>query len=117
MGIENGILRTRRVVFGKSTVILLALAIGLAAASTQIAFSDPSNESKLTIGNIMLNPTSEGDFTANVNLYLRRANSPQINLSVDVQHVKTIDEVYDKLRPSVDHLADELKNAGIERLH
>ena len=113
--IENSQPRCARM--RQSAVILLAVALGLSTISTDAAFSESSGESKLAIGNIVLNPMPDGLYTANVNLYLRRGNSPQINFSVSVQRVKTIDEVYDKLRPSVDHLADELRNAEIERPH
>lgn len=102
----------------KSVLFLfVAAAFSFSAISTDKAFSQTPDRSQLTVGNINFNPTSDGVYDANVGLYLRRPNSPQINFNVNIQRVKTLDEVYDKLRATVDHLADELKNAEIEKPH
>lgn len=100
----------------KSALILCLLAsIGLVTALNGAAFSQTPNQPKLNIGNIVLNPVQQGYYDADVNLNVRQSNNRQINFAVLIQHVKTLDEVYDRLKPAIDQLADELKNAQFDR--
>jgi hypothetical protein len=78
------------------------------------AYPQSVAKAKLTISNIGLNPIADGFYNASVNLVLQRPGSPQVNFGIFVQHVKTLDEVYDKVRPEAERLVDELKNADIE---
>lgn len=95
-------------------ILGLAATIVLAAVSSNSAFSQTPDQPRLTIGSVSFNPTTDGFYDASVGLRLQRASNPQINFSIYLQHVKTLDEVYDKLRPAVDDLAEELKHAKIE---
>lgn len=96
-------------------ILFLAASFGFAAIPTSSAFSQTPDRPKLTIGNINFMPVSDGFYNTNIGLHLRRPNSPQINFNINAQHVKTVQEVFDQLRPAIDHLADELKNAEIEK--
>ncbi|HXW25920.1 MAG TPA: hypothetical protein VEK73_14345 [Xanthobacteraceae bacterium] len=93
--------------------LYLAASLGFAGISASSALSKTPDQAKLTIGSIGLNPTGDGYYNANVNLTLQRANNPQVNFNIFFQHVKSLDELYVKLRPAVDDLADELKHAEI----
>jgi hypothetical protein len=75
------------------------------------AWSQTPVKPKLSISYVNLNPIEDGFYNGNVGLQLQRTDSPQVNFNLNIQHVKTLDEVYSKVRPAVDHLADELKNA------
>ncbi len=90
---------------------ILFLAAALSVGSP--ALSQALDQAKLTVSNIGLGSTGEGYYNANVNLTLQRAGNPQINFNISFQHVKSLDEIYAKLRPAVDDLADELKHAEI----
>jgi hypothetical protein len=75
------------------------------------AHGQTPGRAKLTINSINLRPSVDGFFNGNVGLTLQRAETPQqaINFNLQFQHVKTLAKVYNKLRPEIDHLADELK--------
>jgi hypothetical protein len=75
------------------------------------AKSEEVNRPRLTINFVGFNPVGDGDYNANVGLMLQRADSPQINFNISLQHVRSLDEVYIRVRPAVDALADELRNA------
>ncbi|MGO8932428.1 MAG: hypothetical protein ACLQDA_01840 [Terracidiphilus sp.] len=92
-------------------VLYLAVFLGLTVLSGNLAYSQTPDQPKLTIGSISLGSTGDGSYNANVNLALQRTGNPQVSFNLSFQHVRTLDEVYAKLRPAVDHLADELKNA------
>lgn len=102
----------------KRALILGATAsLALAVISSSSALSQTPDRPKVIIGNINFNPTPDGFYNVNVGLYLQRTNNPQVNFNVSVQHVRSLDEVYDKLRPTVDDLSEELKHAEIEKPH
>ncbi len=108
--------KKERVMVRTSALILgLAVSIALAAISSNSAFSQALERPKLSIGNIIFNAPQDGFYDVNVNLYVRRTDNPQINFSVLIQHVRSLDEVYDKLKPAVDQLADELRKAEFNR--
>jgi len=96
-------------------IFRLAASIALASISSNSAFSQVLERPKLSIGNIIFSAPQDGFYDVNVNLYVRRTNNPQINFSVLIQHVRSLEEVYDRLKPAVDQLADELKKAEFER--
>lgn len=99
----------------KSALILyLGVTVLAVAISSNSALSQTLDQARLTVGNVNFNPTLDGFYNVNIGLGLQRANNPQIGFNISIQHVKTLDEVYDKLRPAVDALADELKRAKIE---
>jgi len=53
--------------------------------------------------------------TSTVNLQLHRGNQVVMTFGVTIPHVGSVDEAIGKLRPEIDRLADELKNAPIEK--
>jgi hypothetical protein len=77
------------------------------------AFGQSVDRPKLSVSNIVLNLTGDGYYNASVNLTLQRTNNPQVNFNLYFPHVKSLDDLYAKLRPAVDDLADELKHAEI----
>jgi hypothetical protein len=83
------------------------------------ANSQTPGKAKLTISSVNLSSSGDGFYNGNAFLLLVRPESPQqqVNFSLNFQHVKTLEEVYAKVRPEVDRLADELKNADIEFPH
>lgn len=103
----------RRVVWKSALILYLAMSLGFAAISSNSAFSQ-TPEPRLTVGNVNFSPTTDGIYNVSVNLGLQRPNNSQIGFGIYIQHVKTLDDVYEKLRPAVDDLADELKHAKIE---
>jgi hypothetical protein len=104
------------VMIRKSCLILsLATGLCLGSVSVDVAFGQAPISPKLNIGNIIFNPTQDGFYNANVNIYVQPPDNPQINFSVVIQHVRSLHEVYDELKPAVDRLADELKQAKFDR--
>jgi hypothetical protein len=75
------------------------------------AKSEEANRPRLTINNINFSTLGEGDYNANVSVLLQRADSPQVNFNIFLQHVRSLDDVYGRVRPAIDALADELRNA------
>jgi hypothetical protein len=94
-------------------VLLLAGSIGIGVLSNTICHSQTPDQAKLGIANINLISASPGPYVAQVGLVLQRPNSPQFNFVVIIREVHNVDEVYDKLRPAVNNLAEDLKNASI----
>jgi hypothetical protein len=94
-------------------ILCFVLVFGLPVLIHAPAFAQAADQPKLTVSNIGLNSTGDGYYNANVNLTLQRANNPQVNFGLYFQHIKTLDELYAKLRPAVDDLAGELKRAEI----
>jgi hypothetical protein len=75
------------------------------------------DEPKLTVSDVVLTPQPDGYYVGNVDLSLNRGpNNPQVGFRVTIQHARTLDEIYDKLKPAVDDLASELKKAS-ENFH
>jgi hypothetical protein len=87
------------------------------AVATSNSHGQASDQAKLGIANINLISTSPGPYTAQVGLVFQRPNTPQFNFVVIIQQVRNVNEVYDKLRPAVDSLADDLKNTSINIPH
>lgn len=85
---------------------LLLLFVSISSAK-----SEEINRPRLTINNVNFSMIGEGDYNANVSLLLQRADSPQISFNIFLQHVRSLDDVYARVRPAVDTLADELRNA------
>jgi hypothetical protein len=98
----------------KRTVYLSLVALNLTAFSAGSAYCQTPAQPKLTLGNVnFYNPTPDGFYTCNVGLSLERgSNNPQVGFNITMQHVRTLDEVYEKLKPEVDALANELKAAA-----
>jgi hypothetical protein len=89
------------------------------ALSGGAAYCQTAGTPKLTLGNVTFYaPTPDGFYTSNVNLSLDRGppNNPQVSFGIVIPHVRTLDEVYEKLKPAVDDLANELKTAA-ENFH
>lgn len=105
----------KEAVMVRKTALILGITVGfaLAVGSSSSVLSQTPDQPKLTIGYINFSPTSDGFYNVGVGLNLQRANNPQVNFSASMQHIKTLEEVYEKLRPAVDNLADELKHAEI----
>src|ERR1700722_15792250 len=99
----------------KRTAYLSLVALCLTAGS---AYRQSSVEPKLVLQNVNVNPVGDdGFYNAGVGLGLTRGpNNPQINFNVSIQHVRSLDEVYDKLKPALDDLSKELKTAS-ENFH
>jgi hypothetical protein len=93
-------------------VLFLVVSTGLMVPS----YSQTPGKAKLTVDNVSLSPSGDGFYNAGVGLTFQRPSAPQqsINFTFNFQHIKTLGEVYDKVRPEIDHLADELKNADID---
>ncbi len=93
------------------TAVYALLVLGLAASS---AYCQTATEPKLMVAAINLNsPTPDGFYNAGVNVILQRGgNNPQVGFNLSFQHIRTLDELYAKLKPAVDQLADELKIAS-----
>jgi hypothetical protein len=80
--------------------------------SGNVARSDEQpNRAKLQVSNVSLVPTGD-DYNGSVNLLLERPGSPSIYFGLSFQHVRSLEDLYSKVRPAVDHLADELKSAS-----
>jgi hypothetical protein len=97
----------------RALAVLTAVSAGLVAISCKAALSQQADRPKLAVTNIGLSVIGEGFYNANVNVVLQRTGNPQINFGFFFQRVRSLDEVYEKLRPAVDDLADELKHAEI----
>ncbi len=97
----------------KRSLYLSLAVLSLTAFSTSSAYCQ-TPEPKLTIANVnFTSPTSDGFYNAYVGLNLQRGGSnPDISFGLQFNHVRTLDEVYDKLKPAVDQLSDELKAAS-----
>ena len=95
----------------KRAAYLSLVALSLAAGS---AYCQTPGQPKLIFQNVnFVSPTPDGFYTASVGLGLERGpNNPQVNFNIIIQHVRTLDEVYEKLKPAVDDLANELKEAS-----
>ena len=95
----------------KRAAYLSLVALSLSAGS---AYCQTPDRPKLTLQNINLNnPTPDGFYTAYVNLLLERApTNPGVNFTITIPHIRTLDEVYEKLKPAVDDLSNELKEAS-----
>jgi hypothetical protein len=85
-----------------------------ASISIDAAFSEASRPT-LTIGNINFLPTADGFYDTNVGVYLRRPSGHQINFNLNISHVRSLAEVYDKLKPAIEQLADEVQKAELDR--
>lgn len=96
-----------------SLILSLLASVCWSALFSNAALSQSAGQSKLTVSNIGLSSTGDGYYNANVNLMLQRSNNAQVNFGVFFQHVKSLEEIYGKLRPAVDDLPDELKHAEI----
>ena len=94
--------------------VLYSSVIALSVFSAGSAYCQSATEPKLTLGNInFYNGTPDGFYTVNVGLNLIRGpNNPQVNFNITLQHVRSLDEAYDKLKPAIDDLAKELKQAS-----
>jgi hypothetical protein len=93
----------------KRLCLTSAAALGLLVS---VAYAQAPGQATLVVNGVNLNPTGEGFYNANVGLTLRRgSNDLQVNFNISVQHVRGLEEVYARVRPEVEHLADELKNA------
>jgi hypothetical protein len=94
-----------------SSVISLSLFVAGSAHCQQAV------EPKLRLQNIVFNPINyqspDGFYNAGFQLALERGpNNPQFGFSVQIPHVRTLDEAFDKLKPAIDDLAGELKKAA-----
>lgn len=94
-------------------IFLFGASLGLMSLATTYSYSQAPEQAKLAILNINLISASPGPYTAQVGLALQRQNFPQINFVVIIQQVHNVPEVYDKLKPAIDNLADDLKGALI----
>jgi hypothetical protein len=94
----------------KRAVYLSLVVLSLTGSS---AYCQTPSEPKLTVNSVSFFPQPDGYYQANVNLGLQRGpNNPQVGFGITIQHVKTLDEVYEKLKPAVDDLANEMKTAA-----
>jgi hypothetical protein len=69
---------------------------------------------KLTIKDIGLySAIADGFYNAKVALVLQRGNNnPTTTFVVSIEHVRTLEELFTKLKPAVSQMADELKAAS-----
>jgi hypothetical protein len=96
---------------------LYSSVIALSLISAGAAYCQQAAEPKLRVQNVVFNPTNyqtpDGFYSASFGLLLDRGqNNPQVNFSITIPHVRTLDEAYDKLKPAIDDLAGELKKAS-----
>jgi hypothetical protein len=102
------------------TLILLTSGAKAQFSQVQVAqAANPAPQPKLVLQNIGLSPINptDGFYTANVGLYLDRGpNNPGVSFGISIPHVRSLDEVFDKLKPALDDLSSELKIAA-ENFH
>jgi hypothetical protein len=100
----------------KRIAYLGLLVVSLSAGS---AFGQTPAEPKLVLQGINLGPINppDGFYNANIPMYLDRGpNNQSVSFSINIPHVRSLDEVYEKLKPALDDLSGELKKAA-ENFH
>ncbi len=98
----------------KSRLFLsLAITVGLAAIGSTSAGSQTPDQVKLIAYNVNFN--GPGLNTSSVGLQLQRGNQVLMSFTVTIPHVDSVDQAIAKLKPEVDRIADDLKNAPIEK--
>jgi hypothetical protein len=81
------------------------------------AYAQTANdaEPKLILQSISLyNPDKDGFYNGSVNVALQPAgpNGSNVSFSIQVVHVRSIDDIKALIKPTVDQLADEAKKAS-----
>lgn len=95
------------------TASVLAFALSLPAQAQVQA--QQSQEPKLKITGISLNPEGDTEFyngTVYLSLFPVVPGHAQPGLQIIFSHVKSIEEIKEKIKPDVEHIADELKKAA-----
>jgi hypothetical protein len=98
---------------GKHALYILLTALSLSTLSAAAAYCQ-SVQPKLTIKDIGLySAIAYGFYNAKVDLVLQRGNNnPTATFVLSIEHVRTLDELFAKLRPPVKQMAEELKAAS-----
>jgi hypothetical protein len=98
----------------KSRLFLsLVIALGSAAIVGSSADSQTSNAAKLIVYSVNFN--GPGLNTSSAGLQLQRGNQTLMSFTITIPHVDSVDQALAKLKPEVDRIADDLKNAPIEK--
>lgn len=93
--------------------LTLAIVFGSAAIVGTSADGQTPDQAKLIVYNVSFN--GAGLDTSSVAMQLQRGSQSLMSFSVTIPHVDSVDQAITKMKPEIDRIADDLKNAPIEK--